>query len=372
MTSRKPRLFGGSPGAVIFLAAMLAGCGREQVQVYETPKEPPDTIAGAPAGAQAGADGAAVPLRWTLPSGWQEKPASAMRVGSFSFSGKNGQLADVSVIPLGGMPQNELDNVNRWRGMIGLAPITAEDSARQAEKVKIGSAEGHLFDMVSTEAKIDDKYRARILGAMLQRGGTTWFFKMTGDDATVADAKAAFKEFLQSVSFAEAPELKESSSAKRPISTNVRDIPSETVDKPVWKAPANWQEQPASAMLVATFVVTDKNGGQARITISSFPGDVGGPLANVNRWRAQLGLPAVEAADLAGMTSTLDVGGGKAMLVDMTGTDVKTGRKARMVAAMVPREGNTWFYKLMGDESTAAQERDAFVKFVQTVQYPHG
>ena len=38
--------------------------------------------------------------------------------------------------------------------------------------------------------------------------------------------------------------------------------------------------------------------------------------------------------------------------------------------ASVPRDGQTWFYKMMGDDATVAREKDAFVKFVQTARYP--
>jgi hypothetical protein len=40
-----------------------------------------------------------------------------------------------------------------------------------------------------------------------------------------------------------------------------------------------------------------------------------------------------------------------------------------MIAAMVSRDNSTWFYKLMGDELVVAAEKDAFIKFVQTVRY---
>ena len=36
-------------------------------------------------------------------------------------------------------------------------------------------------------------------------------------------------------------------------------------------------------------------GKTASVNISFFPGDVGGTFANVNRWRAQMGLPPVDA-----------------------------------------------------------------------------
>ena len=66
--------------------------------------------------------------------------------------------------------------------------------------------------------------------------------------------------------------------------------------------------------------------------------DVGGLLANVNRWRDQLGLPRLLAPALASETQSLDLSEGKATLVDFSGTDAKTGQPARLVGAiMTPR-----------------------------------
>jgi len=139
--------------------------------------------------------------------------------------------------------------------------------------------------------------------------------------------------------------------------------------KPQWEVPPDWHEQPAAQMLLASYLVTGAE-GKATITISTFPGSVGGELANVNRWRKQLGLNAISESELPQSTTRLDVLGGRAMLVDINGADAKAGQKARMVAAMVPRAGSTWFYKLMGDEPVVAKQKDAFVKFIQTVRYP--
>jgi hypothetical protein len=37
--------------------------------------------------------------------------------------------------------------------------------------------------------------------AMLSQGSTTWFFKMTGEDALVREEKPVFMDFLKSVNF---------------------------------------------------------------------------------------------------------------------------------------------------------------------------
>src|SRR5262249_1473797 len=113
-------------------------------------------------------------------------------------------------------------------------------------------------------------------------------------------------------------------------------------------------------------------GSTADVNISALGGDGGGLLENVNRWRRQLSLAPVLESDLEKLVSSLDVPGGKAILIDMNGTDAKTGGPARLIGAIVPREDKTWFYKLMGNESVAEREKPAFIRFCQSVKYPNG
>src|SRR3954471_14517480 len=66
-----------------------------------------------------------------------------------------------------------------------------------------------------------------------------------------------------------------------------------------WDAPAGWQAQPPSAMRKGSFLINDNDGRKADMSITVFPGTVGGDLANVNRWRNQIQLPPVSEAELA-------------------------------------------------------------------------
>ncbi len=63
--------------------------------------------------------------------------------------------------------------------------------------------------------------------------------------------------------------------------------------------------------------------------------------------------------------------GGKATLVDLNGTSARTGQKTRLIGAIVPKAQQTWFFKMMGDEQLTAREKEALIKFVQSVRYPN-
>ena len=139
--------------------------------------------------------------------------------------------------------------------------------------------------------------------------------------------------------------------------------------KPKWDVPSGWKEVPGGQFLVAKFLVTGAADAQANINVSMSPGDGGGMLANLNRWRTQLGLGPVADADLAKEIQALDLPGGKASVAEIAGKDPKNAQDARLLAVIVPRSGETWFYKLMGNAQLVQQEKDGFLKFVQSVKY---
>ena len=284
-----------------------------------------------------------------------------MRAGSFKIS-KNGVTAEVSITPLPGVSGIELESVNMWRQSLGLTPFTPEELGRNAESVTVGNRTGTLFDLMGSTNK------NRIVGAVDRESGSLWFFKMTGEDRLVTAEKPQFREFLKSVTFSQPDESKIAAApvSRRPMSANANQ-PSGADGKPnrqaTWKLPAGWIEQPASSMLLASYLAQGKEGRKAEVSVSMFPGDVGGVLANVNRWRGQLGLKPLSESDLPQATSQIDVGKDKAVLVDMDGRNVRTGDAARMLAAIVPREGNTWFYKMMGDAAVITEQKQAFLEF---------
>src|SRR5450759_4548799 len=88
---------------------LMAGCRREQISTFSAPKE--STSAPAAKVSAPPPPGASPTVQWTTPAGWEEQPASGMRVGSFAVN-KDGKHADVSIIPLAGMSGGDLANVN--------------------------------------------------------------------------------------------------------------------------------------------------------------------------------------------------------------------------------------------------------------------
>lgn len=132
-----------------------------------------------------------------------------------------------------------------------------------------------------------------------------------------------------------------------------------------WSAPASWTAKQGSAMRRGSYAVKG-DGGEADLSITAFPGDVGGDLANVNRWRGQIGLGPIGAGDLAGAVQRVERNGLKMGVVDLGGAAGPNPQ--RTLAAMVPHAGSTWFFKLTGPDALVAKEKAAFMAFLDTVK----
>ncbi|MSR66194.1 MAG: hypothetical protein EXS24_02330 [Pedosphaera sp.] len=127
--------------------------------------------------------------------------------------------------------------------------------------------------------------------------------------------------------------------------------------------PGHWQQVTAGQMQRLRYLVTESD-LKAELTVTAFPGEAGGLLANVNRWRKQVGLEPVEADQLQSMVSPIETVGANAKLVVMTGTNAEDKRPVRLIAAIVPRGGMTWFYKMNGDVALVEREQEALLKVI--------
>ena len=135
-----------------------------------------------------------------------------------------------------------------------------------------------------------------------------------------------------------------------------------------WTAPAAWKPKPLGAMRKGSFSVPGADGTEADLSITAFPGDVGGELANVNRWRGQIQLPPLSEADLAAATTLREIHGLPFVLVDFVSPSAV--KPARIVGAILPFNRATWFFKLTGPAATVEAAKPAFLEFLQTVRPP--
>jgi hypothetical protein len=115
-------------------------------------------------------------------------------------------------------------------------------------------------------------------------------------------------------------------------------------------------------MRYASFGV-EKNGEKADISIVTFPGDGGNDMDNINRWRQQIGLPAVGAEVLKSMIAPVHAGDMHLDSVDMSSTN------ARVLAAWTRQAGRAWFFKMSGPSALVEEEKPKFVAFLESIRF---
>lgn len=132
-----------------------------------------------------------------------------------------------------------------------------------------------------------------------------------------------------------------------------------------WTAPAHWQTKPGSAMRKGSYTVPGESGGAADMAITAFPNDVGGELANVNRWRAQIQLPPIQPDELPKAIVRHRHNGLDVAEVDLVGT---SANPQRILGAWVAFGGATWFFKMMGPDAIVAKEKEAFAALIDSIR----
>lgn len=331
---------------------IFTGCEKPQIRVYTVAKEA--TPAPAPASPAARERSPAesssrvqAQLEYQLPEGWQETGSSDFSLHNFRIKTADGE-AMVNITPLAGLGGRDTAIVNMWRAQLGQPELDEQAAAAALTPVEIAGESGRSFEVAGTR----DGQPLRIVTAFVHRPDGSWFYKLQGNDAVVTAQKPAFLAFLKTV------KLKEGTAATASTPRSAEPPPT-----PAMVAPEGWQTLPPGQMQVAKFGVT-KDGAKADVSVSVFPSDTGGTLANVNRWRRQLGLGEVDEAGLAECVTPLEGatidGAPGAVVADLTNDN------RRLLGAIVPRDGKWWFYKMMGDTAVVEAERETFLHFVKS------
>jgi hypothetical protein len=145
---------------------------------------------------------------------------------------------------------------------------------------------------------------------------------------------------------------------------------SENSGMPNWQLPEGWVSQSPGSMVLARFSINGA-AGQAEVTISRFPGDVGGLVPNLNRWRRQVNLGPLSSGDVGDIVTELQVDGNGARLIDMS--EPADGQNQGLIAVWDFRSGEdgavSWFYKLQGEFSTVQASRSQFLSFIESIKY---
>lgn len=263
--------------------------------------------------------------KWILPAGWTRRAGDTMRFATLEVEADSGKLeCSISKLPRGESPLEEylLANINRWRGQMGLSPLSPSELSKETTAVPLA-----VGSQLATVINIQGDLKGGGMGAAPFAGGGGAPASRAGSAATAADSKLTFQ------------------------------------------APASWTqgelEISRSGIVVRRDAAFEVQDGPRRveIAVTKLPAAAGATLPNVNRWRGQIGMPELSAEQFAKEKKELDVAGVPGDYVHFSGS------QQAILGVIVERSGLAWFIKLQGDRELAQREQQNFEDFVRSIRF---
>jgi hypothetical protein len=319
---------------------------------------------------QLAAAGAAMPQTLKFsdspPAHWKKLSPSAMLLGKYQIESPEGATVEVTFSTLRSAPGGLLANINRWRDQLGQEPFADDAALKQnTRSVPSGFGEAVFVEIEGLADKADPKKDGRLIGAIAESGASAWFFKLRGNEALAAVERENFIRWVESVKLAEASKVPMHGTAPGegitpPVSSAAAPAGDGTLS---WQLPEAWTTVNGSSARYATLAIAGADGATGELAVTHFPGDVGGDLANVNRWRAQIGLESIDEAALATRVTQVTAGPKTIKVIDATGP------KNRCAAGWVAHGGETWFFKFTGPEALVGAEKAKFTAFLESIRF---
>lgn len=268
----------------------------------------------------------AAPPSWTLPQGWVQLPGSQFRFATLKSSNA-ADAVETSVTTLGWdvahAEEGLLANVNRWRGQLGLPDLRGAQLADNVRMLEVGNLTATLVD-----------FEGKMASSSMPGGMTAPF--ASGN----------------------APQLPQG-----PVAPQGPPAPAAGAEPFKYEKPADWKLAPNDTFSALAFSIEQGN-QSARFTASSLAAAAGAFEPNVNRWRGQVGLPALGEAELDRNAQPIEVGGVAGKAVELIGSDGKS-----MLGAIVIRDNEAWFFKVIGSTELVVSQKASFNSLLKSIKF---
>ena len=270
--------------------------------------------------------------RWTLPGGWNQKGgggAGGMRFATLSL-GEGDESPQLSVtrlpMPAGDFDAYLLQNVNRWRGQLRLPPLQPGQLAAETETVSIGENKATLV--------------LNLVGHMKAGGPMTGPLAGGGAGRTPSPPRRP-----------------------GPSSGAAADPRLRYQAPPAW-SPGQKVVSRGGITIRRQAAFELKNDGElGEVTVTAMPVGRRSLLINVNRWRKQVALDAIESDGLKGALEPITLGQATGQYLEFAGP------RDTILGAIVEAGGLTWFFKLTAPNRLAERSRSEFKAFVNSARF---
>jgi hypothetical protein len=317
-----------------------------------------------------GADGRAA---WKVPADWKQEAGSGIRTATIVIPGDKRLEITVNTTPWAGTQEGMLLNVNRWRGQLQLPPIAAKQLADVSREVKAGDQSITIVDLRGQfkSGGMAPPFAGGAFGPRATGG--------RGPNANPADALPTGHPPIDAAPNSQ-PGLPAGhppiDAAQTPVSEPAATAAAPS-DVPKFTTAPSWKSIPAQGMRKAEFVVGAPP-QEAHVTMFEFPADAGpmisDPLTNINRWRGEIGLSALEKEGLPAATQQIEVDGGPATYAPMipdTAKSAESKSQEATLAAIVKTGNQVWFIKMRGERELIKKHEDEFKAFLKSLKFTH-
>ena len=189
-----------SAATSLMCVMLLVGCRRsDEIRRYEAPKAQTSDgrdDSGSASAPDAGGDDPG--FLFEKPEAWKEAQRVVSRGGITIVHQAAFEIAEAdrrATITVDRMPAmgTLLLHVNRWRGQVGLKPVTTEQLDELSQSLEIDGTPAESLTLIGAEQTI--------LAVVVQRGNETWYFKLMGDNELADREQENFEAFVTSAEF---------------------------------------------------------------------------------------------------------------------------------------------------------------------------
>ncbi|MCM2322659.1 MAG: hypothetical protein NDJ90_05310 [Oligoflexia bacterium] len=134
----------------------------------------------------------------------------------------------------------------------------------------------------------------------------------------------------------------------------------------VWETPKEWSAQAGGSMRLASFAVPGEGAAPGySASIIALEGEAGGLVANVNRWRQQVGLSAQDEPAILKSSKT-----GRSALGEFRWFRIVNDQSPEqaMLVAVVPAGEKTLFVKLVAPKAALAKNEQKFLSLCSSLR----
>ena len=136
----------------------------------------------------------------------------------------------------------------------------------------------------------------------------------------------------------------------------------------LWTVPKSWAKLPPKNMRLEGYEVVNEVNEKAVFSVAVFPDMSSQMLANVNRWRQQLGLGPVGIGDLNSLLKEKHYGEMTITVVELYG---EKAPKKSLIVGFLLLHGQQYFFKLTGDAEVVTTNEALFFQVLESITHSH-